>query len=421
MRSAFTLSSSGRWRFRTPEGEPFLSIGVVHADDTNLRHPYNAAVFAERYGSSRRRWVAEGLVPEMRSWGFNTLGWTSELVSGAGLAVSGLPVDLGHSAGLPDQAAADCGLPYTLSLRVAEIEHWNGRPAYRDPRDPAFAQWCDHLARTVCRPDDPRLLGYFLVDAPAFAHHPTGAGYPPHELAEIADAYYSIAAGALRRHDPNHLVLGDRYGTRAGIPEQVLEAAAAHVDVLSIQTFPGMDRAVLEETLRTVDAWHARTGLPVLVADTGNWCPTEMSPHRTGSARDQAERGVGYAMLAEAFMTRDWCLGWHWCSWLENPVRGFGLKDPWDEPYRDLVDAVTETNLRLGVWHAAGVDRPPAARPVVLLAWWFCPQAAVRAPSGPARRCWPTWPCWRCWRCWPCGPRSRCPGRVGRPAHRRRG
>ncbi|MFF0630697.1 hypothetical protein [Streptomyces sp. NPDC004296] len=51
----------------------------------------------------------------------------------------------------------------------------------------------------------------------------------------------------IRRHDPNPPTLGDRCGTRVGIPEPVLDAVA--------------DR---------VDAWHERTGLPTLVADTGN-------------------------------------------------------------------------------------------------------------------------------------------------------
>jgi hypothetical protein len=33
--------------------------------------------------------------------------------------------------------------------------------------------------------------------------------------------------------------------------------------------------------------------------------------------------------------------GWHWCSYLENDASGWGLKDPGDEPYRELTDAVT--------------------------------------------------------------------------------
>jgi hypothetical protein len=103
------------------------------------------------------------------------------------------------------------------------------------------------------------------------------------------------------------------------------------------------------------DAWHQRTRLPILVADTGNWCPTVMSPARGGSARDQAERGRGYQMIADTFAARPWCLGWHWCSWLENPHRGFGLKDPWDEPYVDLVTIAQQVNRR---WTDALAARP---------------------------------------------------------------
>jgi len=343
----FTVDRRGRWLLRDAHGEPFVSIGVVHADDTNLRYPHNDHIFTERYGGCGQRWLRDGLVPEMTAWGFNTIGWTSQYVSGSGLALDHGIVDLGHSDGLAPADLAATGMPYTISLRLSEIEHWNGHPAYRDPRSPAFAQWCDHLARTHCRPADPNLLWYFFVDVPCWGRHPTGAGYPDDQLAAIAEAYYSVAAAAIRRHDPHHLILGDRYGTRVGVPDAVLDAMSPHVDVLSVQTFPGPDPRRLDAALDQIERWHERTTRPVLIADTGNWCPTVMSPGRTGSARDQRERGAGYVTSAEAFSARPWCLGWHWCSWLENPHRGFGLKDPWDEPYRDLVDAASEANRRV--------------------------------------------------------------------------
>ncbi|WP_037636141.1 hypothetical protein, partial [Streptomyces noursei] len=99
-RPAFTVDRRHRWRLRTPDGDPFLSVGIVHADDTNLRYPHNLAIYQSRYGGSRQRWLQEGLVRDLKDWGFNTLGWTSEYVSGTGLAVEGVPIDLGHSEGL---------------------------------------------------------------------------------------------------------------------------------------------------------------------------------------------------------------------------------------------------------------------------------------------------------------------------------
>ncbi|WP_433557163.1 hypothetical protein ACQPWY_35610 [Pseudonocardia xinjiangensis] len=85
------------------------------------------------------------------------------------------------------------------------------------------------------------------------------------------------------------------------MPEPVLDAMAPYVDVLSVQTFPGPGPGSLDAALERIGRWHERTTRPVLIADTGNWCPTIMSPDRTGSARDQRERGAGYVAAAEAF------------------------------------------------------------------------------------------------------------------------
>ncbi|MET8396374.1 hypothetical protein ABZV59_31425, partial [Streptomyces anthocyanicus] len=76
------------------------------------------------------------------------------------------------------------------------------------------------------------------------------------------------------------------------MPDVVLDALAPYVDVLSVQTSPSPGARSAERALDVIGRWHERTGLPVLIADTGNWCPTVMNPGRTGSARDQRERGA---------------------------------------------------------------------------------------------------------------------------------
>lgn len=55
----------------------------------------------------------------------------------------------------------------------------------------------------------------------------------------------------------------------------------------------------------------------------------------------------------EAVRHEPWFAGWHWCAYVENLGRGWGLKDPLDEPYRDLTDAVTKQNRRALDDHAA--------------------------------------------------------------------
>ncbi|MGN7799557.1 agarase [Leifsonia sp. 22587] len=353
MGSAFRVQRlPGRWSFVDAAGRAFVSAGVAHAEVTNLQYPHNLAIFRERYGSVQR-WLREGVAADLTAWNFTTVSATEEYVSGSGLGTSGAAIDIGHSAGWPAEHYLATGMPYCVPVRALEIESWNGHPYYRDVRSPDFAAWCDYLARSICLPhaDSDRLVGYVLTDGPSWIRHPTGDAFPgaddDEELEAIAETYYATLVGAIRQYDPEHLVLGDRFGTTAGLPDPVLRAAARHVDAISVQTFPGRDESLLERALERLDAVHALTGLPVLIVDTGNWAPTAMSPGRVSGIADQWERGVFYERTVRAFMERPWCLGWHWCGYVENPARGYGLKDPWDEPYTELTDRVTRVNAEL--------------------------------------------------------------------------
>jgi len=112
---------------------------------------------------------------------------------------------------------------------------------------------------------------------------------------------------------------------------------------------PDPDERTPEGRIRMRDdlaGWSEQTGgKPVVIADIGNWTPTELNPHRTGLP-SQAARGEDYGAALDAVRGEPWFAGWHWCAYVENTGRGWGLKDPWDEPYRDLVGPVAEHNRR---------------------------------------------------------------------------
>ena len=57
-------------------------------------------------------------------------------------------------------------------------------------------------------------------------------------LGIIARQYYGVVGPAMRQHDPNHLVFGEKY-LMGDHPDQVLEAAAPHIDALSVQPGDG--------------------------------------------------------------------------------------------------------------------------------------------------------------------------------------
>ena len=165
----FRLDRDGAsWNLVDPHGDPFFTVGLNHVDETNLKYPHNYEVWKQKYGS-RRSWITDGVVADLGDWGFNTLGWTQEYVSGdlsAELDWFGDPIDLGFS--LPWSAAdlQASGMPYVVQIRVSEIEDWNGHPWFPDVYSDEFDAYCEYLARSICvdHVGSTNLLGYFLVD-----------------------------------------------------------------------------------------------------------------------------------------------------------------------------------------------------------------------------------------------------------------
>lgn len=352
--------AASRWWMIDPDGGAFISMAVNHLDESNLKFPHNAEVWRNKYGN-REQWIQRGVTHDLRDWGFNTVGWTQEYISGGwGVALDwfGDPIDLGHSTA--PWAAADfrtANMPYVLQLRVQEIEDWNGYPSFKDVYAEDFDVYCDYLARSICsdHADDPNLIGYFLVDIPAWLPHSAGGDFPQlvglneternGRLYDVASKYYETITRHIKRYDPNHLILGDRYNGNKGIPSEVLRAMQPFVDVLSVQYFTAPTDESRQAMRSDLARWHEITGKPVINADLGNWAPTKLNPHRVGSLETQADRGEDYVATIAAIIDEPWLLGWHWCGYVENiGGRGWGLKDPWDEPYLDLVARIRDFN-----------------------------------------------------------------------------
>ena len=349
----------GRWWLISPEGNAFFSLGLNHAEETDLLHPNNRHVWEKKYGS-REAWIA-GVLDDLPRFGFNTLGWTQQWIAGDHeIDADWLNrIDLRHSSGWSSAELRGARTPYVQTIRFAEIENWNGNPRFPDVFSHDFQDYCDHLARRIggAHRDDEMLIGYFFVDIPAWLPHASGRNFPglagltpekyERRLSDIARKYYEVTAGALRRSDPDHLVLGDRYNGNKGIPPVVLEAASPHIDVLSVQYFPGRTGAALQQMRTDLSGWAAATGKPVILADVGNHAPTALHAARWDALTDQHERAANYVAAFEAVVDQPWLVGWHWCGYVENSVRGWGLKNHLDEPYQEFVAPITEFNERL--------------------------------------------------------------------------
>ncbi len=146
------------------------------------------------------------------------------------------------------------------------------------------------------------------------------------------ERYYRVTHDAVRRYDPNHLLLGDRYEGKAPLPDEVLLAAAPWVDVLSFQFFAGPE-AIVPAFAR----WHALTGLPLLLADASR------------------PDGEAYAALLRSLRATDSCVGWHYCgAYSRNRTRKRGFRQEDWSLDDELVTTVTAANRETLAWMTAG-------------------------------------------------------------------
>jgi len=149
-------------------------------------------------------------------------------------------------------------------------------------------------------------------------------------LAMIAREYYETAGKAQRKHDPNHLVFGERF-LAGDHPESVLKAAAPYIDAVSVQPGDRYTELYPPSTVfpeDEINALHSVTGKPVLICDHAISYPTTEHPktifEQAGSEREAAR--LTQAFLQQA-MAKPYILGYLRCQYIDRPASfGRGLR-----------------------------------------------------------------------------------------------
>jgi hypothetical protein len=151
----------------------------------------------------------------------------------------------------------------------------------------------------------------------------------------MAIQYYKTIHDAIRKYDPNHLILGDRYEANAPIATEVIEAALPYVDVLSFQDF--------RDPATHLEEWHKKTGKPVLLADGSGITKGEGIYKRTD--------GTWYAKQIVALFNNPGCVGFHLCgAYQRNKARARGLLDEHEHPDIENVEIIQQTNEKIDSW-----------------------------------------------------------------------
>ncbi|MEM8913567.1 MAG: agarase [Planctomycetota bacterium] len=333
----FTLGQrDNHWWLMTPGGEPFFTMGLNHIDPASLRYPENLAIWRQKYGGSTIRWIEESVAPNLRAWGFNTVGWVQEVTVKKWRHSRAFTID--------EYRALD--MPYCHLLPFTESHQWEKHTVHYDFASDDWKEWVDYVARSHCAElaDESNLIGYFYSDCPTWTHDRPdnqwrGPIFDPdrleseagrRELFELASEYYKTTHDAIRRYDKHHLLLGDRYEANAPIAMEVVNAALPYVDVLSFQDF--------QKPIEHLAEWFRKTGKPVLLADAAGlrW---------QSKAFFKPNDGRWYAETIEALHQNPGCVGFHLCgAYQRNKSRRRGLLDEMENADMQEVGQMAEAN-----------------------------------------------------------------------------
>jgi hypothetical protein len=368
----------GKWWFVDPDGHQFFSAGsdciipfsgtrtqgredlfaaLPPADLMDSRRPDGRSAQASfytwnlwrRFGPDwRARWL-DLTLRRMHDWGLNTVANWSDPALGAAQRI-----------------------PFVATLRGWGLESgWMGLP---DVYDPAWDQMVDEAAAQQCasRKQDPWLLGYFVANEPPWPGKETqlvdmilqgkdtpmqrqlkpylAAGdSPERRVAFVYRAFermLEVINAAVRRHDPNHLNLGIRFG---GKPSDEIVRLARVFDVYSQNIYSEAPDP------KSLDSIYELTGRPIVIGEFHIGAPGRGLAAGLVQAADQLQRGVAYRCYVETAAAHPAVIGTHWFQWLDQPPTGrmdgenynIGFVDVTDRPYPDMVEAAKMTHRRL--------------------------------------------------------------------------
>ena len=211
-------------------------------------------------------------------------------------------------------------------------------------------------------PEQPRAYAYAKAYAQAFMKErygvePTLENITPEMedafLQEVCEYYYKTASEALRKHDPNHLVLGSRIH---GCPQQlrqVVSACARYCDVVSINVYhvwePDDDYFIDK-----YKPWTAECPKPFLVSEFYTRDGTRQfdgEPYANAGegggwiVKSQKARGEYYQNFTRKLISYGDCVGWQWFQFTDDDYKGYGWNNkgviaPDYTPYVDCLQSM---------------------------------------------------------------------------------
>ena len=441
----------GVWWFVDPEGHPFFVLGTDHANyhvhwcEKLGYAPYHENM--KRKHGSESAWARETL-QRLKAWNFNTLTANHS----ASLRYQGLPYI---------EQILGMGQGFAAIDDLVQQVHWTGFPNVFSPRWEQWCEWIAYQRCAPLR-DDPWLVGYFLDNELEWfgkEYRPWGLASealkrPPNHPARVAladllkrryngdidrlnrawnillrdfeqiaageqspsiqteqaqqdgiaftrlaaERYFKTCASAIRKYDPNHLILGCRF---AGEAPPVLDIAGRYCDVISINTYPRVDlraKRVLDWEQRLRE-YHQQSKCPMMITEWSFPAMDSGLPNKHGAGMrvdTQQQRAECFRIFQSAVFRLPFMVGSNFFMWADEPALGisstfpedsnYGLVNEQGEPYRELVQTATALQAKVYAMRAESAQfarrspqPPPLKAPVFARRRWKVPADAVLA------------------------------------------
>lgn len=377
------IEKSGRYWFLSPSGSTFHSYGVCCVDIGTKRDekdPLNPSYSAFDHYSSSADW-ANTTKRRLTQWGFNTVGAWSEhnLLRSSDLYQT--PVLHLSATGIPwvDPWDADT-IQSVDSYALKLIKDWKGDPnviGYFS--DNELGWWIGAIFEWVFKYKANSTGRKVLVDLLRSKYNTweavtsdfiaekansfdsllnegrlflrpssNGMAFVKLWLGTVAQQYYKISREAIKKADPNALVLGDRYISNY-YPEVAI-AASNYVDVISTNLNANWDNGKFSPFY--LPSLHYLSKKPVLITEFYASAMENQSGNMNDSSgfptvKSQKDRVSSFLSQVKALQRLPYVVGAHWFQYYDEGMHGredgenynMGLVDIYDKPYHLLTTA----------------------------------------------------------------------------------
>ena len=380
-----------------PLGRAVVLQGIDHVSASGFHcealgySPYGRHV-AQSYPDIEA-WRAETL-DRLTSWGFTMLG-------------------AGGDAALRHRALAHADCLFMSDRFTFGDEEWWISPNCHSPGTSfpnVFHPGYEKALEWACRVkvarhrNDPWLVGYFIDNELAWwgGHKKTGLGLfdlamalpkdhsarqaaeriaaeNPDDpavafLRETARRYFTANAAAIRKADPNHMVLGCRFAGFTGHNDVIWEEAGKVCDVVSLNMYPWADidaGVVLDKRggrpyAEHLEEVHALCGKPLMITEW-SFPSLDARPSTYGAGmrvETQAERAAATELCLKTLLSLPFIVGNDYFMWLDQPAQGisrlfpedsnYGLVNEEGKPYEELTATFRRVLADSVKWRKAG-------------------------------------------------------------------